>query len=319
MKVIDRLTQAAEEKKTLFSFELLPPVRGKSIQSLFDAIDPLMEFNPAFVDVTYHREEYIYRELPNGLFEKSVQRHRPGTVAVCAAIMHKYNVDTVPHIICGGFSKEETENILIELNFLGIENILALRGDAAKGEAAFTPHPDGYGYASDLVEHITSMNNGEFKYGENTGFKTGFSVGVAGYPEKHMDASNLDTDIKYLKQKVELGADYIVTQMFFDNQKYFDFVDRCRAAGITVPIIPGIKPLTTKKQLTLLPNIFKLDFPQELIKEAEKCKDNKEIKKLGIEWGIQQSKELIEYGVPGMHFYSMGRSTSVKDIAEAIF
>ncbi|MBB6459487.1 methylenetetrahydrofolate reductase [NAD(P)H] [Flammeovirga kamogawensis] len=319
MKVIDRLNLAAEEKKTLFSFELLPPVRGKSIQSLFDAIDPLMEFKPAFVDVTYHREEYVYKELPNGLFEKSIQRHRPGTVAVCAAIMHKYNVDTVPHIICGGFSKEETENILIELNFLGIENILALRGDAAKGEAAFTPHPEGYAYASELVEHIQCMNEGEFKYADDNGFKGGFSIGVAGYPEKHMDASNLDTDIQYLKKKVELGADYIVTQMFFDNQKYFDFVERCRAAGITVPILPGIKPLTTKKQLTLLPSIFKLDFPQDLYDAAQKCKNNKEVRELGIEWGIQQSKELIEYGVPGMHFYSMGRSTSVKDIAEAIF
>ncbi|ANQ51297.1 methylenetetrahydrofolate reductase [NAD(P)H] [Flammeovirga yaeyamensis] len=318
MKVIDRLIQAEREKKTLFSFELLPPVRGKSIQSLFDAIDPLMEFNPAFVDVTYHREEYVYKELPNGLFEKSVQRHRPGTVAVCAAIMHKYNVDTVPHIICGGFSKEETENILIELNFLGIENILALRGDAAKGEAAFTPHPKGYKYASELVEHVDQLNKGEFMYAES-GFKGGFCMGVAGYPEKHMDASNLDTDIKYLKQKVDLGAEYIVTQMFFDNQKYFDFVKRCREAGITVPIIPGLKPLTTKRQLTLLPNIFKLDFPQELIKEAEKCKDNKAIKQLGIEFGIQQAKELMEFGVPSMHYYSMGRSTSVKDIAEAIF
>ncbi|WP_044205275.1 methylenetetrahydrofolate reductase [NAD(P)H] [Flammeovirga sp. OC4] len=319
MKVIDRLNQAAEDKKTLFSFELLPPVRGKSIQSLFDAIDPLMEFNPAFVDVTYHREEYVYKELSNGLFEKSIQRHRPGTVAVCAAIMHKYKVDTVPHIICGGFSKEETENILIELNFLGIENILALRGDAAKGEASFTPHPEGYAYASELVEHVTKMNEGEFKYADQAGFKGGFSIGVAGYPEKHMDASNMSSDIDFLKKKVELGADYIVTQMFFDNQKYFDFVDRCRAAGITVPILPGIKPLTTQKQLTLLPSIFKLDFPEELLTEAKKCKNNKEIKELGIEWGIKQSKELIEYGVPGMHFYSMGRSTSVKDIAEAIF
>ncbi|AZQ61010.1 methylenetetrahydrofolate reductase [NAD(P)H] [Flammeovirga pectinis] len=319
MKVIDRLNLAAEEKKTLFSFELLPPVRGKSIQSLFDAIDPLMEFKPAFVDVTYHREEYVYKELQNGLFEKSIQRHRPGTVAVCAAIMHKYNVDTVPHIICGGFSKEETENILIELNFLGIENILALRGDAAKGEASFTPHPEGYAYASELVEQVTKMNEGEFKYADETGFKGGFSIGVAAYPEKHMDASNLDSDIDFLKKKVDLGADYIVTQMFFDNQKYFDFVERCRTAGITVPIIPGIKPLTTKKQLTLLPSIFKLDFPQELFTEAQKCKNNKEVRELGIEWGIQQSKELIKYGVPGMHFYSMGRSTSVKDIAEAIF
>lgn len=317
MKITDHLKNA---KKTLFSFEILPPLKGQDIKSLFNAIEPLMEFNPPFIDVTYHREEFVFKNRENGLLEKRTIRKRPGTVGICAAIMNRYKVDAVPHIICGGFSKEETENALIDLNFLGIDNVLALRGDAIKSEGTFIPDPDGNKYASDLIQQIQEMNCGIYldKDIQNP-VKSNFCIGVAAYPEKHFEAPNLKTDMKYLKQKIELGAEYIVTQMFFDNQKFFDFVNKCREEGITVPIIPGLKPITTEKQITILPSIFHMDIPEALSEAVEACKNAEQVKQVGIEWSIQQSKELIQFGVPCLHYYSMGKSQSVKNIASALF
>ena len=318
MKVIDHLKKA--NGKTLFTIEVLPPLKGENIRSLFDHMDPLMEFKPPFVDVTYHREEFVYKKRENGLLEKKSTRKRPGTVALCAAIQNHYKVDTVPHIICGGFSKDETENALIDLHFLGIENVLALQGDGIKNEGRFVPDPDGHKYASELLQQVVDLNAGKYLDGDllNT-TPTNFCIGVAGYPEKHFAAPNLKTDLKYLKQKVDLGAQYIVTQMFFDNQKYFDFVDRCREAGINVPIIPGIKPITTKAQSSILPTIFYIDIPEELGDEIEKCKDNVAVKELGIQWAVKQSKELMKKGVPTLHFYSMGKSDPIYRIAKELF
>lgn len=316
MKVTDHLNQA---KDTLFSFEILPPLKGKSIQSIFDGIDPLMEFNPKFVNVTYHREEYIYKERENGLLEKIAIRKRPGTVGICAAIMNKYDVDAVPHLICGGFSKEETENALIDLQFLGIDNVLALRGDSIKTESTFRPHKDGHSYAVELIEQVTEMNTGNYLIDDIKLEPTDFCIGAAGYPEKHFEAMNLATDLKYLKAKVDAGAEYIVTQMFFDNKKYFEFVDACRAIGIDVPIIPGLKPVKTMNHISFLPKFFHIDYPEELATELLKCKDNKAVAQVGIEWGIQQSKELKEAGVPCIHYYTMSNSASVKSIAREIF
>ena len=318
MKVVDHLKSA--NGKTLFTLEILPPLKGENIKNLFSNIDPLMEFKPPFIDVTYHREEYVFKKKDGGLLEKLTTRKRPGTVGICAAIQNHYKVDTVPHIICGGFSKEETENALIDLNFLGVDNVLVLQGDAIKTEAKFIPEPDGFRYASELLEHVVNMNKGIYLDEElHEPSPTNFCIGVAGYPEKHFNAPNLKTDLKYLKLKVEMGAEYIVTQMFFDNKKYFDFVDKCREAGINVPIIPGIKPLTGKAQLTILPQIFHIDLPEELADEAEKCKDNAAIKQVGIEWAIGQSKELIKYGAPTIHFYSMGKSDPIYKIAKELF
>lgn len=316
MKVTEHLNQA---KDTLFSFEILPPLKGKSIQSIFDGIDPLMEFNPKFINVTYHREEYIYKERYNGLLEKIAIRKRPGTVGICAAIMNKYQVDAVPHLICGGFSKEETENALIDLQFLGIDNVLALRGDSIKTETAFRPHPDGHRYAVELIRQISEMNQGNYIMDDVQLEPTAFCIGAAGYPEKHFEAMNLSTDLQYLKSKVDSGAEYIVTQMFFDNQKYFDFVSACRAIGITVPIIPGLKPIKTLEHVTFLPKFFKIDYPEALSKELLKCKDNNQVELLGIEWGIQQSKELKAAGVPCIHYYTMSNSSMVKSIANEVF
>ncbi|HEX6223617.1 MAG TPA: methylenetetrahydrofolate reductase [NAD(P)H] [Chryseolinea sp.] len=318
MKVCEHLKQA--NGKTLFTIEILPPLKGENIRSLFDNIDPLMEFKPPFIDVTYHREEYVYKKTPSGLLEKRTTRKRPGTVGICAAIQNHYKVDTVPHIICGGFSREETENALIDLHFLGIDNILVLQGDAIKTESRFIPEPDGYKFASELLEQVVKMNKGIYLDDElqNTS-PTGFCVGVAGYPEKHFSAPNLKADLKFLKLKVDLGAEYIVTQMFFNNQKYFDFVDECRKAGITVPIIPGIKPLTGRGQLTILPKTFHIDIPEDLSEEVEKCKDNTAVKEVGIEWCIKQSKELIKNNVPTLHFYSMGKSDPIYRIAKELF
>jgi len=318
MKVVDHLKNA--NGKTLFTMEILPPLKGENIKSLFNNIDPLMEFKPPFIDVTYHREEYVFKKKDGGLLEKLTTRKRPGTVGICAAIQNHYKVDTVPHIICGGFSREETENALIDLNFLGIDNVLVLQGDAIKTEAKFIPEPDGFCYASELLEHVVNMNKGVYLDEElHEPSPTNFCIGVAGYPEKHYNAPNLKTDLKYLKNKIDKGADYIVTQMFFDNKKYFEFVDKCREAGITVPIIPGIKPLTTKAQLTILPQIFHIDLPEELADEAEKCKDNAGVKQVGIEWAVKQSKELIKYGAPTIHFYSMGKSDPIYKIAKELF
>ena len=317
MKITETI---AKSDKTLFSFEILPPLKGEKINNLYKHIDPLMEFNPPFIDVTYHREEYVYKKRENGLLEKKSIRKRPGTVGICAALKNKYNVETVPHIICGGFTKEETENALIDLNFLGIHNVLVLQGDAIKTEAKFVPEPDGHHYASELLEQVKNMNNGIYLEEdlENPN-ATDFCVGVAGYPEKHFHAPNLKTDLKHLKHKVDLGADYIVTQMFFDNQKYFEFVDKCRAMDINVPIIPGLKPITTKSQINTLSRVFYIDIPEDLADAIEGCKNSAEAKQIGVEWTINQSKELIKHGAPVLHYYSMGKSNPVYEIAKEIF
>jgi methylenetetrahydrofolate reductase (NADPH) len=317
MKLTDKISQS---KSTLFSIEILPPLKGKSIQSIYDSIDPLMEFKPAFVDVTYHREEYVYKKREGGYLEKVSIRKRPGTVGICAAIMNKYSVDAVPHIICGGFTKEETENALIDLQFLGIDNVLALRGDSIKTEAAFVPEPGGHNYALDLVQQINDMNKGKYIDEEMKDAQpTNFCMGIAGYPEKHFEAPNMYSDLKYLKAKVDAGAEYIVTQMFFDNKKYFEFVKSCRDAEINVPIIPGLKMITQKKQLNALPKIFHIDMPIDLYKEIEKCKDDAQVKEVGINWAIEQSKELIKNNVPCMHFYTMGTSETTRRVASAVF
>ena len=318
MKILDHI--ARSKGKTQFTFEILPPVKGQNINAIFEGIDPLMEFNPPFIDVTYHREEYELRELDNGLLEKKLIRKRPGTVGICAAIMNKYKVDAVPHVLCGGFNEEETENLLIDLDFLGIDNVVALRGDAVKNETYFTPTPGGHAYASELVRQIDNLNKGVYIDATiSEASATDFCIGVSGYPEKHMEAPSLDTDIQYLKEKVDAGADYIVTQMFFDNSKFFAFQDKCKAAGITVPIIPGLKPIATKRQLNLLPHRFHVDLPEDLIKAVMDCKDNKAIKQVGVEWCTEQSKELQKAGVPFLHYYSMGKSENIKAIAEALF
>lgn len=318
MKITDHIINA--KGKPLFSFELIPPLKGQSIKGIYNAIDPLMEFKPPFIDVTSLREDYIYKQHENGLLEKVTYRKRPGTIAICAAIMNKYRVDTVPHLICGGFTREETENALIDLEFLGIENVLVLRGDARRGDASFTPTPGGHSFASDLLQQVVNMNNGIYLHENYEDIvKTDFCIGVAGYPEKHFEAPNLKTDFKYLKYKVDLGAQFIVTQMFFDNQKYFEFVNNCRANGITVPIIPGLKPVTTSKQLVNLSKTFHIDMPEDLSDAIHACKAEKDVKDIGIEWMINQCKELVKFGAPVLHFYTMGNPGPTKKIAEAIF
>jgi methylenetetrahydrofolate reductase (NADPH) len=317
MKITEHLKSA---KDTLFSIEILPPLKGKSIQSIFDGIDPLMEFKPAFVDVTYHREEYIYKKRDGGYLEKVSIRKRPGTVGICAAIMNKYDVEAVPHIICGGFTKEETENALIDLQFLGVDNVLALRGDSIKTESSFVPEPGGHNYAIDLVKQIKDMNSGIYLDDEmKDASPTDFCMGIAAYPEKHFEAPNLYSDMKWLKAKVDAGADYVVTQMFFDNKKFFEFVDLCRQNDIHIPIIPGLKILSSRKQLIALPKVFHIDLPQDLYVELEKCKDDKAVKEVGIKWCIQQSKELKKAGVPCLHYYTMGTSDSTKRVAKEVF
>ncbi len=317
MKVTEHIEKA--NGKTLFSFEIVPPQKGSNINDLYANIDPLMEFNPPFIDVTTSREEYVYIEK-DGLFDRKITRMRPGTVGICASLQYKYNVDAIPHILCGGFTKEETEYMLIDCQYLGIDNLVALRGDPMKGEKYFTPTKGGNNYAIDLVKQIKNMNNGNFLHGNaEIKNKPDFCVGVAGYPEKHIEAPSLDADLKRLKEKVDAGADYVVTQMFFDNQRYFKFVQAARNIGITVPIIPGIKPVAVKRHLQILPQVFWLDMPTELILDIEKAKDNKEVRQIGIDFAIQQSKELLEYGVPCLHYYSMGKSDNIKAIAKGIF
>lgn len=318
MKVTEHIENA--NGKSLFSFEILPPLKGQNIQSIFDSIDPLMEFNPPFIDVTYHREEYEYKELANGLLQKKVVKKRPGTVGICAAIQNKYEVDAIPHILCGGFSKEDTENFLIDMDFLGIENVVALRGDAVKSETYFKPERDGNQYASELVTQISNLNKGIYLDEDlQNSSCTNFCIGVAGYPEKHMEAPSMDSDIHFLKQKIKNGATYIITQMFFDNKKYFDFVSKCRKEGITVPIIPGLKPIASKKQLNLIPHRFKVDLPDELIMEVVRANSPEAIKQIGIEWCINQSKELMQAGIPVLHYYSMGKAENIRTIAKAVF
>jgi methylenetetrahydrofolate reductase (NADPH) len=318
MKVTQHIENA--KGKPLFSFEILPPLKGQNIQFIFDGIDPLMEFKPPFIDVTYHREEYEFKELPSGLLEKKIVKKRPGTVGICAAIQNKYKVDAIPHILCGGFTKEDTENLLIDLDFLGIENVVALRGDALKNETYFKPEKDGNQYATDLVSQISNLNKGIYLDEDlQNSCTTNFCIGVAGYPEKHMEAPSIDSDIHFLKQKIRNGAEYIITQMFFDNKKFFDFVEKCRKEGITVPIIPGLKPISTKKQLNLIPHRFKVDLPDELIMSVVKAKDNDAVAQVGIDWCKEQSKELIKAGIPVLHYYSMGKADNIKAIAKALF
>jgi len=318
MKVTEHIQKA--NGKTLFSFEIVPPQKGQNIQNLYDNINPLMEFNPPFIDVTTSREEHIYIPKDNGLLERKITRMRPGTVGICASIKHKYNVDAIPHVLCGGFTKEETEYLLVDCHYLGLENVMALRGDAMKDQKYFKPVDGGNKFAVDLVKQIDNLNTGKYLHEIiETPYKTNFCIGVAGYPEKHIEAPSLKSDLRRLKEKVDAGADYVVTQMFFDNQKYFDFVKAAREMGITVPIIPGIKPLAVQRHMQILPQVFKIDLPEPLITEVEKCKNNKEIRQVGIEWAIQQSKELINAGIPVIHFYSMGKSDNIKAIAEEVF
>ncbi len=315
-----KLTEYFKSDKTIFSFEVLPPLKGKSIDSLYNAIDPLMEFNPAFVDVTYHREEYIERPRKDGGYDKISTKKRPGTVAICAAIMNKYKVEAVPHLICGGFSKDETENALIDLAFLGIENVLALRGDNLKNERNFVPEKDGNGNSLDLIRQIGDMNSGVYLDRElQNATETNFCIGAAGYPEKHVDAANMQSDLKFLKRKVDAGAEFITTQMFFDNKKYFEYVDLCREAGIHVPIIPGIKPITKKIHLRALPSIFNMDIPEPLANELHDAKDDAAARQIGIEWCIQQCKELKASNVPALHFYTMSFSSATKDVVSQVF
>lgn len=321
MKVIDHLRQAAAgTPRTLLSFEILPPLKGKDIRSIYAGIDPLLEFRPSFINVTYHREEVLYKERGHGLLQKIRIRKRPGTVGICATIKAKYNIDTVPHLICGGFSKEDTEDALIELNFLGIDNVLALRGDAIKNEPHFIPERDGHAHAEDLIHQISALNRGQYLYEEEQeAAATDLCIGAACYPEKHAEALNLSTDIAYLKRKVDAGADYLVTQMFFDNRKFFQFVELCRAAGIQVPIIPGLKPITNLRHIAFIPKTFAIDLPDDFANALMGCSTDEQVKAVGIDWSIAQARELKAAGVPCLHFYTMGRSEAVRTIASAIF
>jgi methylenetetrahydrofolate reductase (NADPH) len=312
MKVIDHINQA---KGTLISFEVLPPLKGRGIDALYKHLDPLMEFKPSFINVTYHRSEHVFKKRADGSFEKVIVRKRPGTESICAAIMNRYTVDTVPHLICGGFGINETEDALINLHYLGIDNVLVLRGDAAKNEASFEPEPGGHRYAIDLLKQVINLNSGIYLEEElKDTSKTKFCIGVAGYPEKHFESPNMETDLLYLKSKVDAGADYIISQMFFDNKKFFAFVKQCREIGITVPIIPGLKPLTTKKQLTVIPRTFYVDIPSELANEVLKCKNDEDVEKIGTEWLLAQSRELKKSGIPALHYYTVGKPHVVADV-----
>ncbi len=316
MKVTEHIQQA---KDTLISFEVLPPLKGKTIASLYDHLDPLMEFKPSWINVTYHRSESMFKRKTDGTFEKVEVRKRPGTVGICAAIMNHYRIDAVPHIICGGFTKRETEDALIDLDFLGIDNVLVLRGDAAKNEAAFEPEIGGNHYAIELLQQVNNMNNGIYLDEDiKNGGKTKFCMGVAGYPEKHFEAPNLEIDLLKLKQKVDAGAEYIMTQMFFDNEKFFAFAKACKDMGINVPIIPGLKPITTKKQLSVLPRIFHVDIPTDLSNEIMKCKTDQDCEQVGAEWLIQQSKELKAFGVPVLHYYTLGKPKVIWNVVKAL-
>ena len=316
MTVIEHIKKA---KDTLISFEILPPLKGKGISAIYNHLDPLMEFKPVYINVTYHRSEHIFKKRPDGTFEKIVIRKRPGTEAICASIMNKYNVDTVPHLICGGFSVQDTEDALLTLSYLGIDNVLVLRGDAAKNETSFEPDPGGHKYALDLLKQVVNLNNGIYLEEELKGTNsTKFCAGVAGYPEKHFEAPNMQTDLLYLKKKVDAGAEYIVTQMFFDNKKFFAYEKLCREAGITVPIIPGLKPITSKKQLSVIPRTFYVDVPTDLSGEILKCKDDADVEKIGTEWLLVQSKELKAAGVPVLHYYTLGKPHVVCNVVKEL-
>lgn len=317
MKVTEHIKKS---EKTLFSFELLPPLKGEHFEHIEEKIQQLTDFNPSFINVTYHQQEIEYENMGNGLLKKRTVRKRPGTVGISAAIHYKTEIDVVPHLICGGFTREDTENALIDLHFLGIDNLLLLRGDPPATQKYFKPEPDGNPYAVDLVKQVSNMNKGIY-LDENleNSHPSNFCIGVAGYPEKHPEAANHNTDLKYLKEKVDAGADFIVTQMFFDNQKYFDFVKQCRATGINIPIIPGLKPISTKKQMLTLPQTFHIDFPDALVNELTKCKTNQDAYQVGIEWAIQQSKELMAFGVPVIHYYTMGKADNICKVAKEVF
>jgi methylenetetrahydrofolate reductase (NADPH) len=319
VKVTDHIKAA--KGKTLFSLEVLPPQKGKTIDDLQKVIEPLMEFKPPFIDVTYHKEEVIYKKRADGLIEEVPLRKRPGTVGICAALKGKFNVDTIPHLVCGGFTKEETEDALFTLHYLGIDNLLLLTGDKDKGQRKLETGPKSeHRYASELVTQVAAMNRGKFLHEETENeLKTNFCIGVAGYPEKHFEAPNMKTDLKHLKEKVDAGADYIVTQFFFDNKFFFEFEKKCREIGITVPIIPGLKPIYRKSQLNILPSIFHVTLPDALSDELEKAKDDKTAREIGIEWCIQQSKELKAAGVPVLHYYTMSRSGETIAIAKEVF
>ena len=317
MHVTEHLAKA---KDTLVSFEVLPPLKGRTISYIYEHLDPLMEFKPSWINVTSHRSETIVRTSAAGIEEKVDVRKRPGTVGICAAIMNHYNVDAVPHIICGGFSKRETEDALIDLQFLGIDNVLVLRGDAEKGQKTFVPEHNGNKQAIELLQQVVGLNKGEYLDQEIVnGSKTNFCMGVSGYPEKHFEAPSMDFDLQIAKQKVDAGAQYIMTQMFFDNKKYFEYVDACRSIGINVPIIPGLKPITNKKQLTVLPNIFYVDIPADLRNAMQSATTEEACEQVGTEWLIQQSKELKAAGVPVLHYYTLGKPKVVKDVVTAVF
>ncbi len=317
MKVIDRLLQT---DKTLFSFELLPPLKGRNLDSIYRAIDPLMEFDPLNINVTYHQQESVYKKQPDGSVARKIISKRPGTVALSAAIKNKYKVTVVPHVICGGFTREETEDLLIDLNFLGMNNLLVLRGDPPRGSRDFIPVEGGHTHTDELVKQIMDMNRGMYLDPNlKEPYHTDFSVGVAGYPEKHFESPNMEEDLYWLKKKIEAGAEYVVTQMFFNNERFFRFVERCRKEGIDVPIVPGLKPITTLKDLELLPRVFHIDIPQELVSEVKKCNTNKEAKEVGVEWAIQQTRELQAFGSPAVHYYTIGISDNIRKIAEAVF
>ncbi|MCS6979091.1 MAG: methylenetetrahydrofolate reductase [NAD(P)H] [Flavobacteriales bacterium] len=318
MKIIDKFKQASG--KTLFSFEILPPPKGRGFESIQEAIEPLLEFDPAYINVTYHREEYVYKKREKGYLEKVAVRKRPGTVGICAAIKFKYNIDTVPHLICGGFTKEETENALIDLSFLGIDNVLALRGDPVKTETHFVPTEGGHANALSLVHQISNLNKGIYLDEDmKDGDPMDFCIGVAAYPEKHAESPNMALDLQYLKMKIEAGASYAVTQLFFDNTHYFNFVRQCQAMGIEVPLIPGIKPISRRSHLTFMPKFFHCTIPETLALEILRCKTDSEVEQVGTEWAVEQCRELIKAGVPSLHFYTMGRSAQVKEIARRIF
>lgn len=318
MKITEHIARA--NGKTLFSLEVIPPQKGIGIGDLYNNIDPLMEFKPPFIDVTTSREEYVYLDKGNGLMERRVTRMRPGTLGICAAIQYKYKVDTVPHVLCGGYTKEETEYLLVDCLYLGIENVMALRGDAMKGHNHFEPTEGGHARAIDLVNQINDIGRGVYLSGEiPTEQDNRFCIGIAGYPEKHIEAPSLAYDLQRLQEKVAAGADYIVTQLFFDNVKYFEFVKAARAAGINIPIIPGIKPIATKGHLSMLPKTFKIDLPEDLIHAVDGAKDNAAVKQIGVEWAIAQCKELLAAAVPVLHFYSMGKSDNIRKVAAAIF
>ena len=316
-----KLTQhVAEAKKTIISFEILPPTKGKSIDSLYSTLDPFMEFKPSYVNVTYHRAEQVYKKRTDGSFERVEIRKRPGTVGICAALMNKYNIEAIPHLICGGFSKEETENALIDLHYLGIKNVLALRGDAAANEKFFVPHPHGHHYADELVKQIITLNNGHYMEEDILdGVKTDFCIGVAGYPEKHFESPNLETDIAYLKNKIDLGAGYITTQMFFENAHYYNYVKRCREQGINVPIVPGLKPISSKKQLTVIPRIFNVEIPVELYREVMKCKNDADLEVVGTEWLLQQCRDLLKNNSPVLHFYTLSKPNIIYNVLKQLF